>query len=150
MCAISHTLYYIYGQNVNSNQYTLNELIFADDQCLIYPNEKELQEHLHALEDGRHQHNMKISSTKTEVMKFARVPTPIDVQVGNNKIKQVKEFKYLGSCFTEDGRIDREIEIRIQRANSTMLQLAPILKHTSINMNTKRLLINNIFIPTLC
>jgi hypothetical protein len=99
-CVLSPLLYIIYmdkiSSDVNSNQYTLNELIFADDQCLIYPNEKELQEHLYALEDGCHQHNMKISSTKTEVMKFARVPTPIDVQVGNNKINKLKNLNTWG------------------------------------------------------
>ena len=83
-------------------------------------------------------------------MKITRTPTPVDVCVGNNKIKQVREFKYLGSTFTEDGKIDREIEMRTHKANVAAYQLSPLLKHPSMPMNTKKQLINSIFIPTLC
>ena len=31
-----------------------------------------------------------------------------DFHVNGTKINQVKEFKYLGSIFTEDGKLDRE------------------------------------------
>lgn len=52
--------------------------------------------------------------------------------------------------FTEDGRLDREIEIRCQKANALIYQLTPLLKHQNIPMKAKRLIINSIFIPTLC
>ncbi|XP_035664606.1 uncharacterized protein LOC118408089 [Branchiostoma floridae] len=44
---------------------------------------------------------------------------------------------------------DREIETRIQKANSVNYQLAPLLKHPNIPMETKARLINAIFVPTL-
>ena len=56
---------------------------------------------------------MKISVNKTEVMSVSRRPTKLDVTISQTQLKQVREFKYLGSVFTEDGRIDREIETRI-------------------------------------
>ena len=58
-------------------------------------------------------------------------------------------MKYLGSIFTEDGRLDREIETRIQKANSVSYQLAPLLRHPCIPTETKAKLINTIFTPTL-
>ena len=49
------------------------------------------------------------------------------LRVPGTNLKQVKEFKYLGSIFTEDGRMNREIENRIQKANNVSYQLAPLL-----------------------
>ncbi len=50
-------------------------------------------------------------------------------------MKQVKEFKYLGSIFTENGKLNREIETRIQKANNFSYQLiALLLKHRYIEM----------------
>ncbi|XP_078684141.1 uncharacterized protein LOC144917723 [Branchiostoma floridae x Branchiostoma belcheri] len=45
--------------------------------------------------------------------------------------------------------MDREIETRIQKANSVSYQLAPLLKHPSLPMDIKAKLINTIFVPTL-
>jgi hypothetical protein len=52
--------------------------------------------------------------------------------------------------FTEDGKIDREIETRCQKANALIYQLTPLLKHPNISMASKQQIINSIFIPTLC
>ena len=51
--------------------------------------------------------------------------------------------------FTENGKLDREIETRCQKANAVSYQLAPLLKHPSISISTKAKLINAIFLPTL-
>ena len=93
---------------------------------------------------------MKLKTSKTETMKISRPPGQLNVPVNGTKLKQVPEFKYLGSIFTEDGKLDREIETRCQKANAVTYQLSPILKHPSICMATKRQLINNIFIRILC
>ena len=52
--------------------------------------------------------------------------------------------------FTEDGRIDREIEIRCQKANALIYQLTPLLKHPNTHMASKQQIINSIFIPNQC
>jgi hypothetical protein len=124
--------------------------LFADDQSLIYPNEQELQQHINTLNENCRQYNMKINIEKTEVMTISKMPITTTVYVENSKIRQVNEFKYLGSYFTEDGKFDREIEARIQKANAVTYQLSPLLRHPSISMNTKLQLIRSIFIPTLC
>ena len=58
-------------------------------------------------------------------MSVSRRPTKLDVTINQAQLKQVREFKYLGSVFTEDGKIDREIETRCQKANAVSYQLAP-------------------------
>ncbi|XP_066302908.1 uncharacterized protein [Branchiostoma lanceolatum] len=92
---------------------------------------------------------MKISIGKTEAMSVGRRPEKLEISINGQLLKQTSEFKYLGSIFTEDGKMVREIETRIQKANSVSYQLAPLLKHPSIPMDTKAKLINTVFIPTL-
>ena len=50
--------------------------------------------------------------------------------------------------FSSDGKIDREIETRIQKAK-IICQIAPLLTNQHIEMSVKRQIINSIFIPTL-
>uniref|UniRef100_A0A0B7BUU7 Uncharacterized protein n=1 Tax=Arion vulgaris TaxID=1028688 RepID=A0A0B7BUU7_9EUPU len=72
------------------------------------------------------------------------------IQIDNTRVKQVSEFKYLGSIFTEDGKLDREIETRCQKANAVTYQLAPLLQHPKIKMEVKRQMIKSIILPSLC
>ena len=80
------------------------------------------------------EYDMTISVNKTETMKVSRTPGTLNIDTNNTNLKQVKEFKYLGSIFTEDGRMSRKIENRIQKANSVSYQVAPLLKHSDILM----------------
>ena len=95
------------------------------------------------------EYDMKISVNKTETMKDSRTPGTLNMKINDTNLKQVTEFKYLGSIFTEDGGMNREIENRIQKANNVRYQLAPLLKHSDIPMETKSKIINSIFVPTL-
>ena len=74
----------------------------------------------------------------------------IPIKIDNQVLKQVSEFKYLGSIFTEDGRCDREIETRIQQANKVPFQLSPKLKHPARKIGIKMNIIHAVFIPSLC
>ena len=153
-CVLSPLLFISYMDKITkeANQSTedLNELLFADDQSIIHPDQQSLQKHIARLNNSCKKYDMRINTAKTEVMKISRTRSPLNISINSEKLNQVQEFKYLGSTFTEDGSIDREIEIRTQKANAVTYQLAPILSHPNITMDTKRQLISSIFIPTLC
>ncbi|KAI8504892.1 hypothetical protein Bbelb_170010 [Branchiostoma belcheri] len=152
-CVLSPLLFIIYMDKItkqaNPKPEVLNELLFADDQSLISEKTDRLQEHTTNLNTACEDYDMRISINKTESLKISRTPGNLDIVINNRGLKQVKEFKYLGSIFTEDGKLDREIETRVQKANSVSYQLAPLLKHPSIPMETKAKLFNSIFLPTL-
>ena len=93
------------------------------------------------------EYDMKISVNKTETMKVSGTPGTLNIKINDTNLKQVKEFKYLGSIFTEDGRMNREIEIGIQKANNVSCQLAPLLKHSDIPVEAKSTIINS-HLPT--
>ncbi|XP_076037601.1 uncharacterized protein LOC143023033 [Oratosquilla oratoria] len=136
-------------KEANPNPEDLNEILFADDQSLVHEKEDEIQEHKDSLNTQCKKLDMKISISKTETMKVDRTPSNFKISIDGTPVKQVSESKYLGSIFIEDGRLNRKIETRIQKANSVSYQLAPLLKHPNIPIETKAKLINFIFIPTL-
>jgi len=154
-CVLSPLLFIIYMDRItreaNPAPEESNELLFADDQALIHSNADKLQSHTDRLNAACERYDMKISVSKTESMVVSRSQgVDCEILVNNSKLKQVREFKYLGSLFTDDGKIAREIETRCQKANNVTYQLGPLLTHPVIPMETKRRLINAIFVPTLC
>ena len=108
-CVLPPLLFNVYMDKItreaNPNPEDLNEMLFADDQSLIHEKEGELQEHTNSLNTQCENFDMKISISKTETMKVSR--TPGRLNINGTTLKQVGEFKYLGSIFTSQQR-DRD------------------------------------------
>ena len=140
-CELTPLLFIIYMDRItkeaNLEPEAPNELLFADDQSLAHGSEERLQEHTSSLNSTCEVYDMKISVNKTETMKVSRTPGTLNIKINDTNPKQVKEFKSLGSIFTEDGRMNREIENRIQKTNSVSDHLALQLKQSDIPMETK-------------
>ena len=136
-------------KEANPDPEALNELMFADDQAMMNNDKTQLQEHTDQLNESCETYSMKISTSKTEVMTVSKRPDKLDININGTQLKQTNEFKYLGSMFTENGKLNREIETRCQKANAVSYQLAPLLKRPSISTSTRAKLINAIFLPTL-
>ena len=82
-------------------------------------------------------------------MSVFRKPELLEINIGWNILKQTREFKYLGSMFSEDRRLDREIETHCQKSNAVFYQLAPLLRYKNIPVSIKAKLISAKFLPTL-
>src|ERR1700729_2184789 len=115
-CVLSQILFIIYMDSItkvdrippdDDQLVSLNELLFADDQCLLHSQSEQLQDHINLLHNSCIQHNMKINIEKTEVMNISRENNEISIQTNNQRLKQVHEFKYLGSIFTADGKLEK-------------------------------------------
>jgi hypothetical protein len=52
-------------------------------------------------------------------------------------MRQVAQFNYLGATITSDGKIDKEISVRIGKATGAFNQLNNIWKNKNISINTK-------------
>ena len=97
------------------------QLSYADDIALGATNEENLQRAVENRFNLFKQHGMKMSKSKTEVMVMTRkAEVPIlNIQVEGERLKQVKEFKYLGDWVQENGELEREIRARIQGYKDT-------------------------------
>jgi len=51
----------------------------------------------------------------------------MNICIDNNRIEQVKSFKYLGVEITSDGRCGKEIQIRIARTKNAFMKVKELL-----------------------
>jgi hypothetical protein len=96
-------------------------LMYADDMALTCSSAAELLQFLHVLDDVCAECGLRINAAKTEVMSIDRRgldPLPAEIHLRGGKVKQVKQFKYLGSLVTSDCTFEAEINARIAKAGA--------------------------------
>ena len=62
----------------------------------------------------------------------------VDITIDGTTVEQVTEFTYIGATVTSDGRLDRELTLRIGKATGAFNQLNNIWKNLkNIGLKTK-------------
>ena len=89
-------------------------MIFADDIILAGAENRVVQEDLNRWVDRLEENGLKLSRKKTEYMvtNFGERVNQEEIMIGNEKVKKVSEFKYLGEVMMADGSLKGEIELR--------------------------------------
>jgi len=66
------------------------------------------------LNDVSEEYGMKIYAKKTKIMAIAKKgKKKVKITINGNEIEQVRQFQFLGSVITENGRCEQEIKTRI-------------------------------------
>ncbi|XP_067001635.2 LINE-1 retrotransposable element ORF2 protein isoform X1 [Anabrus simplex] len=132
------------GRNVVSS------LAYADDLVLMADCAESLQSNIVELENRCNEYGMKISLSKTKLMSIGKKFNRIECQIGDTKLEQVDNFKYLGCVFSQDGNIVSEIESRCRKANAVSSQLrSTVFCKKEVSSQTKLSLHRSVFRPTL-
>ncbi|TWW73389.1 hypothetical protein D4764_15G0007830 [Takifugu flavidus] len=93
---------------------------------------------------------MRISTSKSESMVLARKKVECLLQVGEEVLPQVEEFKYLGMLFTSEGRMEREIDRRIGAASAVMRALnRSVVVKKELSRKAKLLIYRSNYVPVL-
>ena len=144
-CVLSPDLFSLYSQVVmdemvnmeglNMGGLNINDLRYADDTVLIAETADKLQRLVDKLDVECNRVGLKINIDKTEMMGVAkrREPLKVKVVIGNQTIKQVRSFRYLGSLMGENGKSDAEIRSRIAMGKARFGQMRGIL--TNVNLS---------------
>lgn len=101
-------------------------LMYADDMALICSSAAELVQFLQVMDDVCAECGLCINAAKTEVMSVDRKgkdPLPAEIQLRGGPVKQVAQFKYLGSLVTNDCTFQAEINARIAKAGAAFAKL---------------------------
>jgi hypothetical protein len=96
----------------------MNEWAFAyaDDLVLLCESKAKLHESLKIFDEAVADAGMEMSVAKTKVMQTGNGAEDISVDFGaRGTVKEVKEFKYLGSLITNDGSMTKEIQRGLRR-----------------------------------
>ncbi|GBP26688.1 hypothetical protein EVAR_23459_1 [Eumeta japonica] len=74
-----------------------------------------------------------IGETKVMVFEKGESTTEYDILIENEKVEQVKEFVYLSSLFTNDGKYDKYIERRVNAENKVNEDSLTIMNSKSVS-----------------
>ena len=121
------------GQNINNIRY-------ADNTVLVADSEEKLQVMLDRVKQENERKGLNINVKKTECMVISkRLPVPrLNLQCGNQTVKQVASFKYLGSLITEDARCEVEVKKRIGIAKKTFSDMRNLLASRKLSIKTRK------------
>ncbi|KAK5909389.1 hypothetical protein CesoFtcFv8_003322 [Champsocephalus esox] len=123
-------------------------LLFADDVVPMASSVCDLQHSLDRFATECEAAGMRISTSKSEAMVLSRKPMDCPLQVGNESLHQVKEFKYLGVLFSSEGSMEREMGRRIGGAVLQSLYRTVVTKR-ELSQKAKLSVYRAIFVPTL-
>ncbi|KAK3534999.1 hypothetical protein QTP70_001957 [Hemibagrus guttatus] len=93
---------------------------------------------------------MRVSTSKSEAMVLDRKKVACTLQVGEEFLPQVEEFKYLVVLFMSEGRMDREIDRWIGAAAAVMRSIyRPVVVKNELSRKAKLSIYQSIYVPTL-
>ncbi|GBP40105.1 hypothetical protein EVAR_33681_1 [Eumeta japonica] len=130
-----------YECGLRMDELSVKCLLYDDDRVILVPAPSAcgLQETVNKMNDSAKKRGMKVNVGKTKVMVFERdeSTTEFDILIQGEKIEQVKEFVYLGSLFTNDGKHDRDIERRVNGGNKVNGALLSIINSKSLTRRAR-------------
>ena len=89
------------------------DMLFANDIVLSRQNCRELEDDLEMWRNALERRGLKVSRSKTEYLKAGDVDDGEELKLQGEKLKRAKNFKYLGSTVSSDGRCEEEVRRRI-------------------------------------
>jgi len=122
-------------------------LLLADDIIITAPTAAALRRALVELQTMTRRWGMRISAKKTKVMVVQRDTAPDvadpDITIEGEKLEVVKHGKYLGSTFSSNGTMEREITLRLTAASGAAARLRKgVWRSRRVGLRTKLRLYN--------
>ncbi|XP_076058860.1 uncharacterized protein LOC143035786 [Oratosquilla oratoria] len=100
--------------------------LFTDDAALVAHAERALQRITSCFPDASRLFGLDVSLRKTEVLHQSGPQINYHqphITIGDTELKSTQQFTYLGSTISSDTRIDKEIDNRLSKANSSFGRL---------------------------
>ena len=131
----------------------IRDLLYADDCAIVTHTEADLQDLTNRISAAAKKFGLTISIKKTEVMfqPSQMVPTPDPcILIDGQRLKNVEDFTYLGSCVTANCSLDKEITTRIAKASSSFGRLrAKVWNEKGLALKTKIAVYRAVVLPSL-
>ena len=129
----------------------INNLRYADDIVLIAGREEELQDLVHTIneESGIMGLSLNIKKTETMVISKKKDSPTCAIRIGNKLLKQVRNFKYLSTQISADGKCKAEVTARIMQAKKFFGQMKHLLINQSMSMKVRRRVLDCYILPVL-
>ena len=157
-CLLSLILFNIYLEQIMSDMLkdhytsisiggrTISNLRFSDDIDLTSGSNYELQKLTDRLALHAGNYCMEVSSEKRKTIVNSNTNNVhAKIIMNGEELKEVNQFKYLGSTLKKDGSSEGEIRIRIATATSAIVRLDKIWTSKKISFTLKYTYINHLY-----
>ena len=115
----------------------INKVRFAD---IMAKTQEELQDVVNSLVDTGMKYDIEINIEKPQVRRVSRSNELLKFKVINRELKEVDDFKYLGSVLIRDDNCTKEIKMRIIIAKEEFNWKISLLK-SKLNIELRRKLV---------
>ena len=122
-------------------------MLFADDIVLSKRNQRQLEDHLEIWRNALERRDLKLSRNKTEYWKTGGVDDGEELKFHGEKVKRAKNFKYLGSKNSSDGRYEEEVRRRIQAGWMGWKKVSGILCDRKLSARVKSKMYKSVVRP---
>ena len=92
---------------------------------------------------------LKVNIAKTEVQAISKSKCNLNIDIANDRLKQVEDFVYLGGKIAENGSSTGDIKNRIRKAGAAFQRLNNIWTSKSISSHTKMQLYQSLILSIL-
>ena len=126
-------------------------LLYADDAVFISDTAKGLQDIVDQFDTACEPKSRRINAGKTKVLVFGNTEqrTQCDIYLRGECLEQVNDFVYLGSLFSRDGIIDREIERRVNAGRRVVGVMNGIARNKGLSRKARLAIYNGMLVLTL-
>ena len=131
----------------------IQDLLFADDAALVAHTERALQRITSCFADASRLFGLEVSLKKTEVLHQSAPHEeyrPPHISIGDTELKTTQQFTYLGCTISSDAKIDKEVDSRLAKANSSFGRLYKrVWNNKNLKSNTKIRVYRAVVLTTL-
>ena len=125
------------------------DMLFADDIVLCIQNHRELEEDLEIWRNVLERRGLKVSRSKTEYLRVVGVDDGEELKLQREKVKRAKNFKYLGSTVSNDGRCEKEVRRWIQAGWMSWRKVSGVLCDRKLSAKVKGKMYKSVVRPTI-
>lgn len=105
-------------------------MLFADDLIIVQENEDNLQKSIFELQKISSDYNLKISTTKTQILAFrGKYPVRSKIILNGTTLEQVAAFNYLGCYVTYNE--DKDLSVKLNKFQSICGVISRVLGRTT-------------------
>ena len=127
ICEKKSKKFHVGYRNLQSIQ--ISSGAFADDLIILAGSKNDLQTNINSWHETMKTYDMIINKKKTKVMIIGDENETLNIHIDNDKIEQVKTYKYLGVEIAHDGKYDTEINSRI----NSFMKVYNLIKNDFLN-----------------
>ena len=124
-------------------------MMFADGIVLSRHNHREQEENLEIWRNSLERKGLKVSRSKTEFLNLGGADVEEELKLQGDVVKRAKNFKYLGSTISSDGRCEEKVGRKIQANWMSWKKVSGVVRDRKLSAQIKDKMYQSVIRPAM-